>query len=628
MVAAAPVVHAAGPLQDGDIVLPGIGLLWKLGSPSPTPWFGSAAFGGVRDAMEDTQGRIVFLAPPANTNENSLALFRADPATGSLERLLMLPYVVSPGDTLPEGLTGVGSFFALNQSLHIEKTYGVSIDDQANGGVPQVSAGESYAFSIGVGSGAGGVYNPVSIRWLTNRQVAEQGLDVSGVATSQGVAMTADGGTVYYGYNGTVYKAGPELAVDAHFSVAGIGTIDAHLRVTPINDLLYAGPVLDDRNIPNVSATCASVTDGNVPMVGGGFSGLQVGTLGTLGGSLYTTTSYGPSGTPYLFSLAPRGPFLNPFSCLYDPAVKFTSGPPFIQGDSIALAPNKGESSDGSFVLANANDNILLVGPGGAAQVIARAAGIHFGRPFRWHSPAALLAGGASQVQSAGDTSLTALVVRVDSLVRILVTDPLGRRIGVTAADSVVNDFGASGLVSTLGASGWPKLITIVGPAPGDHQVDVAGVGSGPYGVIAYLAENSIGGMKSPITGTIAAGETQQRVLQVLPPLTLNWLPQSTGVGAPGAAAALGFDWVGPLPAANTVHFACHVPEAGAVRLELFDLAGRRVAMLADGARVAGPFTTTWSGHADDGRRLPAGVYLARLSMPGVAAVRRVVLSR
>ena len=53
---------------------------------------------------------------------------------------------------------------------------------------------------------------------------------------------------------------------------------------------------------------------------------------------------------------------------------------------------------------------------------------------------------------------------------------------------------------------------------------------------------------------------------------------------------------------------------AGPIRLEIFDLAGRRVAGLAGGLLAPGPHTRVWNGSTDDGTRVGSGVYFARLT--------------
>ena len=105
--------------------------------------------------------------------------------------------------------------------------------------------------------------------------------------------------------------------------------------------------------------------------------------------------------------------------------------------------------------------------------------------------------------------------------------------------------------------------------------------------------------------------------------------------GAPDApeAAAAGTAPVPPgtlalLPAApnpfagrTTLRFA--LPEAGAVRLAVYDALGREVALLVDEAREAGDYTVTFDAGA-----LAAGVYLVRLEAGGQAQAQRLTRLR
>ncbi|MFN8586206.1 MAG: FG-GAP-like repeat-containing protein [Candidatus Eisenbacteria bacterium] len=81
-----------------------------------------------------------------------------------------------------------------------------------------------------------------------------------------------------------------------------------------------------------------------------------------------------------------------------------------------------------------------------------------------------------------------------------------------------------------------------------------------------------------------------------------------------------------PSPFAQRTSLAFTLPAAQHARLEVFDAAGRRVAMLADGAFAAGPHSLTWDGAADDGTRANAGLLFVRLSAGGREAVRRLIL--
>jgi hypothetical protein len=74
-----------------------------------------------------------------------------------------------------------------------------------------------------------------------------------------------------------------------------------------------------------------------------------------------------------------------------------------------------------------------------------------------------------------------------------------------------------------------------------------------------------------------------------------------------------------PFNPATTLSFA--LPADGPARLEIHDLAGRRLAILHDGPLAAGPHTFAWQP-----RGLASGVYLARLSSAAGTATVRVTL--
>jgi endonuclease/exonuclease/phosphatase family metal-dependent hydrolase len=75
-------------------------------------------------------------------------------------------------------------------------------------------------------------------------------------------------------------------------------------------------------------------------------------------------------------------------------------------------------------------------------------------------------------------------------------------------------------------------------------------------------------------------------------------------------AFALEAPYPNPFRTETTVTYA--LPRAATVRLEAFDALGRRVALLAEGARAAGTYEATFSAGA-----LPPGLYLVRLTASG-----------
>ena len=103
-------------------------------------------------------------------------------------------------------------------------------------------------------------------------------------------------------------------------------------------------------------------------------------------------------------------------------------------------------------------------------------------------------------------------------------------------------------------------------------------------------------------------------------PVWTTPLPVDAEAGAPGAFALLPAA-PNPSGAATTLRFT--LPAGGDVRLDVFDLLGRRVVTVLDEARAAG-------GHAVrlDTSRLPSGVYLARLTAGDRTATQRLAVVR
>ena len=65
---------------------------------------------------------------------------------------------------------------------------------------------------------------------------------------------------------------------------------------------------------------------------------------------------------------------------------------------------------------------------------------------------------------------------------------------------------------------------------------------------------------------------------------------------------------------------------AGPVEIAVYDLGGRRVAVLADGEYAAGEHSAIWDGRADDGRPAPAGLYRCVLMTAAGHASRSMTL--
>ena len=91
----------------------------------------------------------------------------------------------------------------------------------------------------------------------------------------------------------------------------------------------------------------------------------------------------------------------------------------------------------------------------------------------------------------------------------------------------------------------------------------------------------------------------------------------------PTAPAAFRLDPAFPNPFSSATTLAFAVPAAGDVRVEVFDVLGRRVAVLIDGRLPAGAHHVRL-----DAAGLPSGVYVARLTAAGLTASTRLTLTR
>jgi hypothetical protein len=100
-----------------------------------------------------------------------------------------------------------------------------------------------------------------------------------------------------------------------------------------------------------------------------------------------------------------------------------------------------------------------------------------------------------------------------------------------------------------------------------------------------------------------------------------------TGVGEAGAQNrfALHAAMPNPMRAATEISFLAP-DQGGAVRLVLYDVAGREVAVLVDGYVSGGLHVVRWNGSRENGAPAGAGLYFYRLQAPGFEEIRKLVL--
>ena len=146
------------------------------------------------------------------------------------------------------------------------------------------------------------------------------------------------------------------------------------------------------------------------------------------------------------------------------------------------------------------------------------------------------------------------------------------------------------------------------------EQIHVANLPAGDYEVtVSHKATLSGGDQDYAIASSAALTDT----------------PPAVGIaeGRTADGADVRVD-VSPNPFRAATTFAFTTPQAGRVRVDVLDVAGRVVTTLEDRELAAGPQRLDWNGRDDSGRRLASGVYFARVEAPGANVVEKVVLLR
>ena len=124
----------------------------------------------------------------------------------------------------------------------------------------------------------------------------------------------------------------------------------------------------------------------------------------------------------------------------------------------------------------------------------------------------------------------------------------------------------------------------------------------------------------------IGGRDDRGRVLDSVEAFGEEVLPTATDEGAPGPPGfRLEQNYPNPFRSSTTIPFA--VSEQGASRrvtLSVYDLQGRRVAVLVDGILAPGPYTATWDGTGRGGVPVGSGLYVYRLQQ-GALEVRNLM---
>jgi len=170
--------------------------------------------------------------------------------------------------------------------------------------------------------------------------------------------------------------------------------------------------------------------------------------------------------------------------------------------------------------------------------------------------------------------------------------------------------------------SGAPASLSLGAPA-GRSNVRMASDGRGG----AFMAWEERGGVVSPGLGGSSAEGARLKVL-------IQHLNLESGVASPivqlpidQPGIAFAVHPIAPNPAHGPCLLRFDLPAPGPVTIDVFDVAGRRIARLADRQPFGvGSQSVTWDLSDRRGRRVPAGLYLVRVSAGRNQAVVRITV--
>lgn len=131
-----------------------------------------------------------------------------------------------------------------------------------------------------------------------------------------------------------------------------------------------------------------------------------------------------------------------------------------------------------------------------------------------------------------------------------------------------------------------------------------------------YLKVNGYNGATSSYTLTLTGGLANANIPPQKGLATLTPLQPLANALLPNAP--------NPFRSTTAIHFS--LAQRGHVSLQVLDASGRLVATLQDGELGAGVHQLEWAGRTSMGTQAPVGVYFYRLTTPGFAQTRKMVL--
>lgn len=181
------------------------------------------------------------------------------------------------------------------------------------------------------------------------------------------------------------------------------------------------------------------------------------------------------------------------------------------------------------------------------------------------------------------------------------------------------NIFCDTGTIRITAIADMPGGLTIAPWAFGDHEVARINLTVEPNAPIGMSTQILFNSSRSSITDTTG--------YWVINPITddgtINF---GTGQSIESEFAlpeyfTLAQNYPNPFNGETKIRY--EIRETGSVKLEIFDIQGRRISLYEQGNVEPGVYDYTWAGKDRDGNGMPSGVYFYRLSMLGNSITKK-----
>lgn len=169
----------------------------------------------------------------------------------------------------------------------------------------------------------------------------------------------------------------------------------------------------------------------------------------------------------------------------------------------------------------------------------------------------------------------------------------------------------------------------LLGDGPRSVSLDIRESGVRPAGFGLYVIDQDRGTAVAVVDGQFEITlreEASVRHFRLIAGTMAFAQSESDGAPLSPTAFALAPSYPNPFAAQTTLSY--QLDARGVATLEVFDLLGRRVRVLAGGEQAAGAHTVEWDGRDAAGRLVANGVYLVRLRTAEASATRRVSVLR